>query len=134
MLKIPKSVEYAFLALKYVAENDNHVSVKEISQKVNIPYDLLAKIMQRLVKQNIIKSVQGTKGGYILASPADSIKLSCVIAALDQGIQMTDCMVENPTVTDCKRVETCCLVNPVKQIQLRINNLFDELSLSAIIQ
>lgn len=133
MLKIPKSVEYAFLALKYVAESDNHVSVKEIATKVNIPYELLAKIMQKLVKHGIIASVQGTKGGYTLSENAEEIKLSRVIAALDQNVQMTDCMVDNPTSENCKRVETCCLVDPVKKIQIQINSLFDSLTLAKIL-
>lgn len=133
MLKIPKSAEYAFLALKYISEADKLISVKEISDNVNIPFELLAKIMQKLSKSNIITSVQGTKGGYTLSSEPKNIRLSSIMSALNQDVQMTDCMVENPTAEDCKRVNNCCLVNPVKKIQLKINQLMDELTLEAII-
>ena len=68
MLKISKSIEYALLALKYIYERQDLdcVSTKVISESVDIPYDLLAKIMQKLVKDEIIISQQGTKGGYKL--------------------------------------------------------------------
>ncbi|MFC2134827.1 hypothetical protein ACFLTH_09435, partial [Bacteroidota bacterium] len=51
MLKIAKSVEYAILGLKYIAENshDKVVSTAEMSQELDMPYNLLAKIMQKLV-------------------------------------------------------------------------------------
>lgn len=133
MLKIPKSAEYAFLALKYIAETDKLVSVKEISENVTIPYELLAKIMQKLTKVKIITSVQGTKGGYTLSSSPNNIKLSSIMAALNQDVQMTDCMVDNPSSKDCKRVDNCCLVNPIKKIQLKINQILDELTLETII-
>ena len=66
MLKIAKSVEYAVLALKYINDRQdlNCVSTKLIAESLDIPYDLLAKIMQKLVKNDIIISEQGTKGGY----------------------------------------------------------------------
>lgn len=136
MLKIAKSVEYALLALKYIYERQDLdcVSTKVISESVDIPYDLLAKIMQRLVKEEIIISLQGTKGGYKLALPPDKINITKIINAVDQKIQVTDCLVETPTLNDCKRFQNCCLRNPMNQIQIKINKLFDELTLSEIIQ
>jgi len=133
MLKIPKKVEYAFLALKHIAESPELVSVKEISESVNIPFELLAKILQKLNKAKIVESVQGTKGGYRLTKPAYEINLYQIIDALEQNVQMTDCMVQNASTENCKRVKTCCLVNPISKIQLQINNLLNELTLEKII-
>lgn len=136
MLKIAKSVEYALLALKYIYERQDLdcVSTKVISESVDIPYDLLAKIMQKLVKDEIIISQQGTKGGYTLALPPDKINITRIVNAVEQKVQVTDCMVETPTLDNCKRYQNCCLRNPLNQIQLKINKLFDELTLGEIIQ
>ena len=81
MLKLAKSVEYAIFALKYIAENPHSdcISTKEISEKMNIPYDLLAKILQRLVKDGIIISVQGTKGGYSLSINPGELTVTRII-------------------------------------------------------
>ena len=135
MLKIAKSVEYALFALKHINDRKdlNCVSTKVISETLDIPYELLAKIMQKLVKDGIIVSQQGTKGGYTLALSPDKISLSRIANAVEQRVQFTECMVENPTLNDCKRFENCCLRNPMMEIQNKINNLFDNLTLNEII-
>lgn len=135
MLKIAKSVEYSVLALRYIAENQEFgsISTKEIAEKENIPYDLLAKLMQKLVHHNIIKSKQGKQGGYSLNISPNVLSLNDIIIAVDQKVQLTDCMVENPTTEDCGRVENCCLRNPLSKIQERITDLFRETTLKEII-
>lgn len=135
MLKIAKSVEYSILALRYIAQNQDLecVSTKEISQRENIPYDLLAKLMQRLVKHNIILSKQGKAGGYKLNIEPEQLSLNQVILAIDQKIQLTDCMVENPTAEDCGRVNDCCLRNPLSKMQDKIEDLFRQTTLREIL-
>ena len=131
MLKITKSVEYAFLGLKYIAENScsRVVSTAEMSKELGMPYDLLAKIMQKLVKDNIITSVQGTKGGYSLMRNPEDISLLSVIDALDQNIQIADCF----TPGDCNRNGSCCLQSPLFNIQEKIKVLFSKTTLKEII-
>ncbi len=129
MLKIPKSVEYAVLALKFIGEQEEHCTTKEISESVNIPYNLLAKILQKLNKENIITSVQGAKGGYFLKSSASKITLNKIIEAVEHPLQLTDCMVEKPSADACKRFDNCCLVNPLNRIQLKIAELFENTTL-----
>lgn len=135
MLKIAKSVEYSILALRYIAKNQEIecVSTKEIAEKENIPYDLLAKLMQRLVKHNIIVSKQGKLGGYSLNIAPENLSLNDLIIAIDQKIQLTDCMVINPTAEDCGRVNDCCLRNPLSKIQDKIEGLFQNTTLKEII-
>ncbi|MFA3783080.1 Rrf2 family transcriptional regulator [Melioribacteraceae bacterium 4301-Me] len=136
MLKIAKSVEYALFALKYMSEKGSNScsSVSEISEYQNIPYDLLAKIMQKLAKANIISSYQGIKGGYILKATPEMISLNKLITILDKKIQFTDCMVEKPTTADCQRVLNCCIRNPMLKIQNRLNELFESTTVQDLIQ
>ncbi|OGU55052.1 MAG: hypothetical protein A2V66_07970 [Ignavibacteria bacterium RBG_13_36_8] len=135
MLKIAKSVEYALLALKYISENSNGrtVSTSEISDKLDIPYELLAKIMQHLNRNEMIISQQGTKGGYTLNQLPENISFKSILDALDYKIQMTDCLVDKPTKDDCKRVENCFLRNPISKIQDNVEKLFAETTLKNII-
>lgn len=131
MLKIAKSVEYAFLGLKYIAENSDErvISTAEISDKLDIPYPLLAKIMQKLVRNGVIVSVQGTKGGYSLNRSPEQITLASVVNAMNQEVQMADCL----TSSGCKRSGECCLQSPLTKIQNKINELFAETTLKEII-
>lgn len=135
MLKIAKSVEYSVLALRYIAENESNgnISVKEISERENIPFDLLAKLMQKLVKHNIIVSKQGKQGGYSLNVSPAVLTLNDIIIALEQQIQLTDCMVDAPTKEDCARYKECCLRSPLSKVQDKIIDLFKETTLIEII-
>lgn len=135
MLKIAKSVEYSILALRFIANNQDLecVSTKEISIRENIPYDLLAKLMQKLVKHNIILSKQGKFGGYALNISPEQLSINDVILALDEKVQLTDCMVENPTLNDCGRVTDCCLRSPLSKMQDKIIDLFKQTTLQEIL-
>lgn len=133
MLKIAKSVEYALLALRYISRKGDSASAKEISEKLNIPYDLLAKILQKMCKKNLITSVQGTKGGYFLNKEFSKVSLNEIILALEDRIQLTDCMVENPNREACQRFDDCCLVTPMNKMQDKIVALFENTYLDEII-
>ncbi len=135
MLKIAKSVEYSILALRFIAQNQNLecVSTKEISVRENIPYDLLAKLMQKMVKHDIIVSKQGKLGGYTLNVSPEQLSINDVILALDEKVQLTDCMVENPTTNDCGRVQNCCLRSPLSKMQDKIIDLFKHTTLQEIL-
>ncbi|MBI3350973.1 MAG: Rrf2 family transcriptional regulator, partial [Nitrospirae bacterium] len=53
MLKLSKKIDYALIAMHYIAfmENDQVVNTKTIAEKYNIPLELLAKILQKLAKK-----------------------------------------------------------------------------------
>lgn len=135
MLKIPKSVEYALLALRYIDRNSQEscISAKEISERENIPYELLSKILQTLVRSDIIVSQMGNKGGYVVNNSLSNYSLLDIVNALEQKIQLTDCFVLNPTSNDCARFENCCLRNPLMKIQEKLELMFKETNLIEII-
>jgi len=135
MLKLAKSVEYAILALKYIAESPagHYPSAKEISEKENIPYTLLAKILQNLARKKILESVQGNRGGYSLLVSSNDLNLYRLANSLEQKIQVTDCMVPNASSDDCKRVDSCCIRPPILNLQKRLELVFIETTLDDII-
>ncbi|MCO6473397.1 MAG: Rrf2 family transcriptional regulator [Melioribacteraceae bacterium] len=133
MLKIAKSVEYALLALRYISRKSEPSSAKEISERLNIPYDLLAKILQKLCKNEVISSLKGTKGGYLLYKEFSKTSLNEIIIALEDRIQLTDCMVDNPGREACQRYDDCCLVNPMSKMQNKLVTLFENTYLDEII-
>lgn len=135
MLHLSKKIEYALIALRHIATqiSGNIVTAKEISDKYNIPYDLLAKVLQKLTRERIIASYQGVKGGYVLARRADQIRLSSVIHAIEggQNVLIVNCEAENPE--SCNIFSTCTIKYPLSKIQNIINNVFDEMTISEIV-
>lgn len=134
MIKISKSVEYSILALKYIADNERFESLssRKIAEDLSIPYDLLSKLLQKLVKQGIIKSQQGKYGGYNMLISSDKLTVLKIIDALDENIQLTNCTFDNANNDDCARIEDCCIRSPFWSLQNRINQMFDELTLKEL--
>jgi Rrf2 family transcriptional regulator, iron-sulfur cluster assembly transcription factor len=135
MLNLSKKVEYGLIALRHIASlpNGTVVTAKEISDKYNVPYELLAKILQRLTHEGIIISYQGVKGGYVLGRKPDQIKLSNVMFAIEgkHNISIVNCEAENPVA--CNIYSTCTIKYPLSKIQNKINVLFDEMTIMEIV-
>lgn len=63
----------------------------------------------------------------------EQLSINDVILALDEKVQLTDCMVENPTENDCARVNNCCLRSPLSKVQDKIVDLFKQTTLQEIL-
>lgn len=84
-MKISRSTGYALVAVGYIAQNykDGAVLAARVSKEYNIPLEYLLKILQQLVRANVLRSKRGPRGGFFLARPAESITLLEVIEAVD---------------------------------------------------
>ena len=124
MVKLSKKVEYALIALKHIKSSDELVvTAKEISSEHGIPYELLAKILQKLKKENILISSQGIKGGYKLNISLDNFSLSNLIDVLDEATAIVECQQLN-TPDECILFENCDMKTPMGKMQRELMNLF----------
>lgn len=124
MLKLSKKVEYAILAMQYMAMKDDLVTAKQIASDNNLSFEFLAKSLQCLNKKGLINSVQGIKGGYNLAKNPKSITVADVIKAMDQKAALVDCTIHlDADNEDCERVDFCILKNPMMHLQSKINSI-----------
>jgi Rrf2 family protein len=130
MLRLSKKVEYGILAMQYMASNPNNLfTAKSISDNLHISYDFLAKTMQKLMKGQLIDSQQGIKGGYILAKPAEEIKLMDIIEVFDSRPELVDCVSGN---RNCFKMGSCQLQDPIRILQRKVEDIFSETSLQDI--
>ncbi|MEE9371067.1 MAG: Rrf2 family transcriptional regulator [Sedimentisphaerales bacterium] len=84
-MKISRSTGYALLAVGYIAKHQEQKIIlsQSISKKYDIPLEYLLKILQQLVKTNVLRSKRGPRGGFSLARPAKKITLLNIIEAVD---------------------------------------------------
>lgn len=63
-----REAEYAIQALIYLAKKESNkwVSIKEISNNLQIPQHFLGKIFQKLAQKRLLNSRKGVVGGFIL--------------------------------------------------------------------
>jgi Rrf2 family protein len=102
-----KSCEYAIKATIFIAIhccNEDKVGIKEIAKEIDSPIAFTAKILQILVKNNIIKSSKGVGGGFmVLKEDLKRITLSQIVVAIDGdsvflrcGLGLSNCSEEHP--------------------------------------
>lgn len=120
MLRLSKKTDYALIAMKHLASQADQgaASAREIAQQYDIPVELLAKVLQRLVQRGLLVSHQGTRGGYRLARPATAISVADVIQAIDGPLTMTACSEDEPE--KCDQYSSCNVRDPLWRIKDRI--------------
>ncbi|MEJ2103316.1 MAG: Rrf2 family transcriptional regulator [Ignavibacteriaceae bacterium] len=135
MLKISKKAEYALMAAKFMALNNNtgYCSAKEISERYEIPYQLVSKVLQKLVKGEIAVSTKGMNGGFSLTKKPDDIPLLDIIKAVEKDYKIVDCLQPNGSSADCSNFNCCKIKDPLAEIQRKIDNIFIETSLAQIL-
>ncbi|HTX19945.1 MAG TPA: Rrf2 family transcriptional regulator [Bacteroidota bacterium] len=134
MLKLSKKVEYGLIAMRHVAagESGRVTTAKEIAERYKLPYELLAKVMQKLAKRGFIVSHQGVYGGYTLAKGAGEISISSIIDAIEGQLPaIAQCIAESPD--SCSIYDNCTIKNPLGKIQTNIDTVFRSMKLSEIV-
>jgi Rrf2 family protein len=119
MLRLSKKADYALLAMRHLAANADRgaVSARELAEAYDLPPELLAKVLQKLVRGRFLTSVHGIRGGYGLARSASLISVADVIQAIDGPLTMTAC---SETNHDCDQYSKCNIRDPLWQVKDRI--------------
>lgn len=128
-----KACEYGIRASIFIAKKSNEgrlVSPKEISHEIDSPQAFTAKILQELVRHNIIKSVQGAYGGFEIEKDLIStIKLSQIIEAIDGNKAYSGCGLG---LKECSEIRPCPLHDKFKSIRNDLKNMLETTSLEEL--
>ena len=109
------------------------ISLRDISLRQSISLFYLEQIFLKLKKKNIVKSVRGINGGYVLVRNPNEIKLSEIFFALDQKVKTIGCKKE--LKKGCNGRSTKCLTHNLwDELENHINDFFEKKSLEDLIQ
>lgn len=107
---VTRETDYAVRCVVYLARKGEEVaSVSEISQKAFIPKSFLAKILQRLVREGIVESSRGARGGFWLIKKPENITLLEVFFAMQGTAPINMCAIDKRR---CSLSSKCC-VHPI---------------------
>jgi Rrf2 family protein len=119
MLRLSKKADYALMAMKHLATRPgaSSASAREIAEQYDIPIELMAKVLQRLVRRGLLTSHQGTRGGYRLSRPTSDISVADIIQAIDGPFTVTACSTD---AANCGQFAKCSVRDPLWRIKDRI--------------
>ena len=133
-MKLTSKGRYAVMALVDLARfnNINPVSLRDISLRQGISLDYLEQIFLKLKKNEIVKSIRGTQGGYVLNKNPNDIKLTNIFHAVDEKVKTVQCKKESKK--GCNGKSTKCITHNLwDELEIHINTFFEHKSLKDLL-
>ena len=134
-MKLNSKSRYAVMALADIANFDKKkpISLRDISLRQNISLVYLEQIFSKLKKNNIVKSIRGVNGGYILTKDPGQIKLSSIFSAVDEKVKTVKCNKESKK--GCNGKFTKCITHYLwEDLETHINDFFDKKNIGDLLK
>jgi len=133
-MKLTSKGRYAVMAMADLAKNNatDPTSLTEISLRQGISVAYLEQLFLRLRKNNLVQSVRGPSGGYVLSKPPGEIKLLSIISAVDEKIKTVKCRKESKKGCNGKSIK-CITHNLWDDLETHINKFFEDNTLNDIL-
>jgi|TARA_B100001093_G_scaffold75978_1_gene66767 Rrf2 family transcriptional regulator, iron-sulfur cluster assembly transcription factor len=133
-MKLTTKGRYAVMAMADLASYSKKkpISLTEISIRQNISLSYLEQLFLKLKKRNLVKSVRGSNGGYILQKNPSDIKLSNIIFAVDETIKTLNCKKDSKKGCNHKSMK-CITHNLWDDLEQHINSFFEKIKLEDLI-
>lgn len=120
---------YALIIMINLALADSTMSLKDIAEKESLPIKYLEKIIALLVKANLVKSIRGKQGGYLLTKDPRDYSIGEILRASEGNLESRACDTDT-----CDKHSTCPTVKFFDGLYKEINEYVDSKKLSDLIK
>ena len=133
-MKLTSKGRYAVMAMADLAKNNvkEPTSLAEISLRQGISIAYLEQLFSKLRKNNLVQSVRGPSGGYVLTKTPEQIKLLSIINAVDEKIKTVKCRKESKRSCNGKSIK-CITHNLWDDLEIHINKFFEDNTLNDVL-
>lgn len=132
-MKISTKGRYALRMLVDLAEHENcgFVALKDIAERQNISKKYLEQIIPILGKSNILKTIRGSQGGYMLSRSPDKYTVGEILRLTEGSLAPVDCLNQEPN--ECERSAECATLPVWQGLYRVINDYLDSITLQDIL-
>lgn len=96
VVTLSEAASLAIHAVVLIAGSDKLVNVSKIAAATESSKNHLAKVMQRLVKSNLVSSTRGPAGGFVLKKAPEDISIYDIYCAVEGPIELQACPLDRP--------------------------------------
>lgn len=131
-MKLSSKARYGLKACLALAENHNvnkPLALPVFSEKAGVTEAYMEQIIILLKKADIVESVRGAGGGYYLKKSPDEIKVGEIIRALEDGLEIVDCI-----NTPCEAADECKARKVWNRIYKNMNLVLDGITLADLLR
>ena len=112
---------------------EGQVTLYSIAERQGLSESYLEQLFAALKKADLIKSVRGPQGGYMLADSPENISVGDVLRALEGSLAPTDCVSDDRYAGQCGNSERCVTRSVWEKIRDGINSVIDNITLQELI-
>ena len=130
-MKLSTKGRYGVRAMVDLASNYGSapISIKTISKRENLSEYYLEQLFSPLRRANIIRSIRGAQGGYVLCKPPNEITVGDIMTILEGPIEIADCI----DGVECDSSDCCATKAVWEKIKNSIDSVMDSITLQDII-
>lgn len=126
-MRLSTKGQYAVRAMVDLAyySKDKPVTLQEIAEREDISINYLEQLFAKLRRRNIVNSVRGPGGGYVLARKADDIRMGEIIEAVEESLAPVACVEGDK---GCSRIDKCVTFKLWKGLGDRIKEFLNSIT------
>ncbi|MFH1877187.1 MAG: Rrf2 family transcriptional regulator [Candidatus Omnitrophota bacterium] len=130
MKLLTKNTDYAVRALITLAgAGDEFISARDVARGQNMPYQFIRKILGILIKEGLVESREGGKGGFKLKARPKDIKVTDIINIFQGKIQLSECIFRKRI---CENREKCVLRKEIRRIEDIVGKEFSKVTIAKL--
>jgi len=121
-----KTCEYSIRAMIFIAqrsEDGGRIGIREIAKGIDSPEHFIAKILQRLVRKGVVRSVKGPNGGFYLDEKGRECSLAKIVRVVDGDQLFSGCGLG---LRQCSEMHPCPIHEAFKRIRQDITRLLED--------
>lgn len=131
---LSQKAKYALKALLALAKAPDGVLLQagEIAERENIPKKFLDLILLELRKHQLVDSVRGKRGGYLLRRPAENVTIGDIIRIVDGPLAPIACasVTAYRRCRDCPNEKACMIRHMMRDVRDAASGILDHMSLA----
>ncbi len=130
-MKLTTKGRYAVTAMLDLALNERKgpTSLADISQRQGISLSYLEQLFSKLRKQELVRSVRGPGGGYLLGKERAQISVATVVEAVSESMDATKCH----GTAGCQQGEICLTHYLWLDLSQQIYSFLDNITLQDLV-
>ena len=124
---LSEAASIAIHSMVLIARAGDGINAVKIAEFTGFSKNHIAKVLQRLVKSDLLKSVRGPAGGFTMKKNPKDITLLDIYQAIEGSIEMTDC----PLAYEICNFDRCLIGNVINRLTSEFRKFLEDQTLSA---
>ena len=110
--------------------NEGPVMLRSIAESQRLSAKYLEQLLTQIKNAGLVRVVRGAKGGFLLARPPESIKLSEIVTALEGDLSIVECV---SAAEYCEQADECVTRSVWREVSEAVKDVLDNLTLADLV-